>query len=151
MPRFMGIDYGTKRIGLAVGDTDAGVASPAETIDARAGVTDQVRAVGSAAREYQVDAFVIGLPLNMDGTEGDQAKVTREFGEALARTTGRPVHYWDERLSSRSARELLQPAGLTHKKRRAVEDSIAAQVILQGFLDAPSDGEDKGTERAAEQ
>lgn len=151
MPRFMGIDYGTKRIGLAVGDTDAGVASPVETIEAHGGVADQVRAVGSAAQEYQVDAFVIGLPLNMDGTEGYQAKATREFGEALARSIGRPVHYWDERLSSRSARELLQPAGLTHKKRRAVEDSIAAQVILQGFLDTPGYDEDKGTKPAAEQ
>lgn len=149
MPRFMGIDYGTRRIGLAVGDTDTGVASPVETIEACGVVTDQVRAVGTTAREYQVDALVIGLPLNMDGTEGDQAKVTRKFGEALARTTGKPVHYWDERLSSRHAQELLRPAGLTHKKRRAVEDSIAAQVILQGFLDAR--GQDEGTKSATEQ
>jgi len=149
MPRFMGIDYGTKRIGLAVGDTDTGVALPVETIEACGGITDQVRAVGTTGQEYQVDALVIGLPLNMDGTEGDQAKVTRKFGEALARTTGKTVHYWDERLSSRHAQELLRPAGLTHKKRRAVEDSIAAQVILQDFLDAR--GQDEGTKSATEQ
>ena len=149
MPRFMGIDYGTRRIGLAVGDTDAGVASPVETIEARGGITDQVRAVETTAQEYQVDAFVIGLPLNMEGTEGDQAKVARKFGEALARTTGKPVHYWDERLSSRHAQELLQPAGLTHRQQRAIEDSVAAQVILQGFLD--DRGQDGGTKSSTEQ
>lgn len=136
MIRMLGIDYGAKYIGFAVGDTDAGIASPVETIEAGSAISDQVRAVLTVTGEYDVDAFVVGLPLNMDGTEGEQAKITRAFGDALAQTSGKPVHYWDERLSSHSAQELLAPAELTRKKRKSVEDSVAAQVILQGFLDA---------------
>ena len=139
MPHIVGIDYGTKRIGLAVGDTDAGIASPLGTIEVHGDITDQVRAVLSSSQDYDVGVFVVGLPLNMDGTEGEQAKLTRRFGDALAHTSGRPVHYWDERLSSHAARGLLQPAELTRKKRKAVEDSVAAQVILQSFLDARAD------------
>ena len=144
MPRFLGIDYGTKYIGLAVGDTDTGIASPVETIKPRGAVADQVKGLQAAAREYGVDAFVVGLPLNMDDTEGEQAKITRRFGNELARTSGKPVHYWDERLSSHEARELLQPSGLTRRKKKGVEDSIAAQVILQGFLEADGSSNDLG-------
>lgn len=135
MPRFLGIDYGTKHIGLAVGDADTGIASPIETIEPQGAITDQVKGVLVAALEYGVDAFVIGLPLNMDDTEGEQSRITRRFGDELARTSGKPVHYLDERLSSHEARELLQPSGLTRRKKKGVENSIAAQVILQGFLD----------------
>ncbi len=139
MLRILGIDYGTKRVGLAVGDTDVGIASPLETIEIRGDIADQIRVVLSATQDYDVGAFVVGLPLNMDGTEGEQAKLTRRFGDVLAHTGGKPVHYWDERLSSHAAQELLQPAELTRKKRKAVEDSVAAQVILQSYLDAGAD------------
>ena len=142
MPRYLGIDYGTKYIGLAVGDTDTGIASPIETIKPHGAIADQVKGVLVAAREYGVDAFVIGLPLNMDDTEGEQAKITRRFGDELAQTSGKPVHYQDERLSSHEARELLQPSGLTRRKKKGVEDSIAAHVILQGFLDATDSSND---------
>jgi putative Holliday junction resolvase len=136
MQRYLGIDYGTKRIGLAVGDDGTRIASPIETIGAAGDVADLVRRIAAAAEEYQVDAFVVGLPINMDGTEGEQAKITRRVGDKLAHATGKGVHYFDERLSSASARELLQPADLTRKKRNAREDAVAAQVILQAFLDA---------------
>ncbi|MGB2985024.1 MAG: Holliday junction resolvase RuvX [Phycisphaerae bacterium] len=143
MRRLLGIDYGTKRIGLAVGDTEAGIASPLQTIEARGTIADYVSAVLAAANEYDIDAFVVGLPVNMDGTEGGQAKITRKFGDELSRKAGKPMHYWDERLSSFTARELLQPAELSRKKQKAVEDSVAAQVILQGYLDARSDKDDE--------
>ncbi len=136
MQRYLGIDYGTKRIGLAVGDDGTRIASPIETIESFNDVADLVRRIAAVAEEYQVDAFVVGLPMNMDGTEGEQAKITRRFGDRLEHATGKDVHYFDERLSSASARELLQPADLTRKKRHAREDAVAAQVILQAFLDA---------------
>lgn len=136
MARFLGIDYGTKRIGLAVGDDSAGIASPLETIEVRGGTADHARQVTSVAQAYEVDAFVIGLPVNMDGTEGKQAKLTRRFGVALNATDPRPIHYFEEQLSSVAARELLRSTGLPRKKQKALEDTIAAQVILQEFLDA---------------
>jgi len=136
MPRFLGIDHGKKRIGLAVSDPDATLASPLTTVAASGRLSDQVAAVLSCAKEYDIDAFVVGLPLNMDDTEGDQAKTVRRFGAELGRVSGKPVHYWDERLSSHAAEELLRPAELTRKKRKARLDRVAAQVILQGFLDA---------------
>jgi putative Holliday junction resolvase len=141
MAHIVGVDYGTKHIGLAVGDTDVGIASPLETIDPRSNIMDQVHSVLSAVLDYGVSAFVVGLPLNMDGTEGEQARITRNFGDALANTSGRPVHYWDERLSSQAAQGLLRPAELSRKKRKALENSVAAQVILQSYLDHQGDAE----------
>ncbi len=135
MSRFLGIDYGTKRIGVAVGDSTDRLATPVSTIEARGGIDDHVSRVEAVARDYGIDAFVVGLPKNMDDTEGKQAKLTRKFGSALAASSGKPVHYFDERLSSITAEELLQPAKLTRGKRKAVQDAVAAQVILQGFLD----------------
>jgi len=136
MPRFLGIDHGSKRIGLAVSDPGATLASPLATIPASGDLTDEIASVLSYAKDYEIDAFVIGLPLNMDDTEGNQAKTVRRFGTELARVSGKPVHYWDERLSSHAAEDLLRPAELTRKKHKARLDRVAALVILQGFLDA---------------
>ena len=136
MPRYLGIDHGSKRIGLAVSDPDATLASPLATIAAKGDLSDQIAAVLSCAKEYEIDAFVVGLPLNMDDTEGDQVKIVQRFGAELHRISGKPVHYWDERLSSLAAEELLRPAALTRKKRKARLDRVAAQVMLQEFLDA---------------
>ena len=82
--------------------------------------------------------LVVGRPLNMDGTEGPQARQTRAFGDRLAQDTGLPVHYFVERLSSIAAAERLQAADLTRKKTKARKDRVAAQVILEGFLAAAS-------------
>ena len=136
MACFIGIDYGKRRIGLAVSDRDEHIASPLTTLDARGRVAEDVRAVTACAAQYEVDGFVVGLPLNMDGTEGAQAKIARRFGDELARAVGKPVHLWDERLSSFAARELLEASDLTPKKRKERLDRVAAQIILQGFLDA---------------
>lgn len=136
MPRFLGIDHGTKRIGLAVSDPCATIASPLTTVAASGNLSEEVAAVLTCAKEYDIDAFVVGLPLNMDDTEGDQAKTVRRFGAELGRISGKVVHFWDERLSSHAAEELLRPAELTRKKRKARLDRVAAQVMLQGFLDA---------------
>lgn len=134
--RFMAIDYGTKRIGLAVGDDVTRLATPLEVIDATGRIDDDVRAVIEHANDYGVGAFVIGLPLNMDDSEGPQARTTRRFGDALARKTSLTVHYHDERLSTRTADDLLQPVDLTRKKKKQRADAVAAQVILQSYFDA---------------
>jgi putative Holliday junction resolvase len=134
--RLCAIDYGTKRIGLAVGDLQGGIASPLTTLTVTGGVDDQVRQIIEAADEYDVAEWVVGLPLNMDDTEGPQAKATRKFGRRLEEISGKKVHFFDERLSSLAADEYLAQAQLTRKKKKARRDRVAAQVILQTFLDA---------------
>ena len=134
--RICGIDYGTKRIGLAIGDLQGGIASPLATLTFTGGVDDQVRQIIEAADEYDVAEWVVGLPLNMDDTEGPQAKATRKFGRRLEEISGKQVHFFDERLSSLAADEYLAQAQLTRKKKKARRDRVAAQVILQTFLDA---------------
>jgi len=130
------VDYGAKRIGLAVSDPDATIASPLATVTAGSNLDACVRAVLDRACGFDIVAFVVGLPLNMNGTEGKQAEVTRRFGDRLAAVTGKPVHYWDERLTSVAAGDRLRSAELTRKKRKARLDRVAAQIILQEFLDA---------------
>lgn len=134
--RLCGIDYGTKRIGLAISDPGGLIASPLATLTVKGGVAEQVRAVIEAAADYDVAGWVVGLPLNMDGSEGPQAKVTRRFAEQLAKASDRAVHFCDERLSSAEADTYLREAELTRKKRKQRRDQVAAQVILQSFLDA---------------
>lgn len=136
MPRYMAIDYGSKRIGLAVADSETRLAAPVLGVPGSGTAELDARAVMAAAAEYGADEFVVGLPLNMDDSEGPQAKTTRKFGEVLKQISKLPVHFVDERLSSESAREKLQPAELTRKKRKARLDGVAAQAILQEFLDS---------------
>ena len=146
MTRYLGIDYGTKQIGLAVSDTGGTLAAPLRTIRASRNLQQDIRLILQGSREYDdVEAFVVGLPLHMDGTAGVQAKLTREFANELGRVTGKPIHLWDERLSSRTADELLREHGVTRKKRKAHQDRVAAQVILQEFLDARANPPPGGT------
>ena len=143
MPRYMAIDYGSKRLGLAVSDAGATLASPLTTLPSTGRMADDVANVLAEAREFEVDEFVVGLPLNMDGTEGPQAKATRRFGDELAKTSGRPVHYFDERLSSVTAEGLLQPGEFTRKKKKNRMDRVAAQVILLAFLESAGDSKNQ--------
>lgn len=136
MTRYLGIDYGSKRIGLSIGDDQINIASPLHTLVVEGHVKNQVACVRKVEDEYDIDAFVVGLAKNMDNTEGKQAKLCRAFGDALIKATGKKVHYFDERLSTHAADELLRPAELTRKKKKNILDSVAAQVILQCFLDA---------------
>ena len=135
MTRYLGIDHGTKRIGLAVGDDASGLASPVGMVDATGEWARQFEKIIAQAEEYGAEAFVVGLPLNMDDTEGGQAKLVRRFGDGLASASAMPVHYFDERLSSIEAEEHLIGTGLSRAKRKARTDAIAARTILQGFLD----------------
>ncbi len=136
MTRWAGIDYGRRRIGLALSDPGEKIASPGGVLDAVGTVSGDARQVLGWAAETEVEGFVVGLPLNMDGSWGPQAKLSQDFADRLRRLGSLPVELWDERLSSFQADELMQSAGLTSAKRKRLRDALAAQVILQSFLDA---------------
>lgn len=139
MKTYLGVDYGTRRIGLAFGDDLTGIASPAGLVEVRGdGAEEHARATLLAADEFAFDILVIGLPLNMDGTEGRQARKTRTFGDKLMALAGKPAVYFDERLSSFAAKETLRDTGAGRKKAKRQLDAIAAQQMLQAFLDGRS-------------
>jgi putative Holliday junction resolvase len=133
--RYLAIDLGDKRTGVAVGDDDTRIVSPLEVIAApRARIMEPLL---DAIDEQGPGALVIGLPLNMDGTEGPQAQLAREFGNRLAAATKLPVHFQDERLSSYAAEEHLKGSGRTRKQKKQLRDALAAAEILRDFLDEP--------------
>jgi len=136
MTRWAGIDYGRRRIGLALSDPGEKIASPSGVLDAVGTVSGDARQVLRWAGENEVEGFVVGLPLNMDGSRGPQAQLSQDFADQLGRLGSFPVELWDERLSSFQADELMQSAGLTPAKQKKHRDALAAQVILQSFLDA---------------
>ena len=139
--RYLALDLGDRRTGIAVGDDATRLVTPTSVLETPRGpaLDDAVAAV---ITEHQPDALVIGLPLNMDGTEGDRAKISRVFGTALGARTGLPIHYQDERLTSDAADQRLARSGRTHKQKKAVRDALAAAVILSDFLgDEPTPDE----------
>jgi putative Holliday junction resolvase len=129
----LGIDYGTKRIGLAVCDPDRLIASPLGTQPNYTGKEAFFREL--VARSKFV-GIVVGLPLHSNGDESDMSRQARAFARWLAEITGLPVVMWDERCTSAAAEDALLEAKLTKKKRKARVDRVAAQMILQSYLDA---------------
>jgi putative Holliday junction resolvase len=130
----MGLDLGTKTIGVALSDRLWSVASPHETVKRVKFTADAARLLEIiAARE--VGGIILGLPRNMDGSEGPRAQSTRAFARNLERMTDLPIGYWDERLSTVAAERALLEADATRKRRMQVIDNIAAAYILQGVLD----------------
>jgi putative Holliday junction resolvase len=141
MPRWMGVDYGSRRIGVAISDFGATIASPAAVLSGSGSVRADARQLVSWARENEASAIVVGLPLNMDGTAGPQAEISNKLAAELAQTAPDwPVELWDERLSSYQADAHLQAAGTRPSRRRNLRDALAAQVILQSFLDSRNSG-----------
>jgi len=136
--RYLGVDYGAKRIGLAICDELEISAGPLAQIEGSGAgnLPADALAVAKIAQEYGVDEYVVGLPYNMDGSVGSQGQLCQEFARMLAQATGKKVHLFDERLSSEAAEAKMLEAGLTRKKRRARTDMLAAAIILQSFLDA---------------
>jgi putative holliday junction resolvase len=146
--RYLGIDLGDKRTGLAVGDDQLRMAVPARVLEMPAGQRDSLLAALERAIEDHLGnaaapgELVIGLPMNMDGTEGGRARAARDFAALLAARTGRRVHLQDERLTTAAADWSLARTGLTHKQKKERRDAIAAAALLQGFLNAlPKNGE----------
>jgi putative Holliday junction resolvase len=130
----MGLDLGTKTIGVAACDPDRRVAAPVETISRKRFNLDAARILELAA-ERRAAGFVLGLPINMDGSEGPRAQSTRAFARNLARLTELPIALWDERLSTAAVKRALIAADASRAKRRNVIDQHAAAYILQGALD----------------
>ncbi|NIX77137.1 Holliday junction resolvase RuvX [Microvirga terricola] len=132
--RLMGLDLGTKTIGLALSDVERRIATPLETIK-RVKFTPDVARIKDLVAQYDVGGFVFGLPLNMDGTEGPRAQATRAFVRNLKPLIALPVLFWDERLSTAVVTRTLLDADTSRAKRADVVDKMAAAYILQGALD----------------
>lgn len=132
--RLMGIDLGTKTIGLALSDVERRLATPYETIR-RKKFSEDAAALLDAVARYDVAGLVIGLPLNMDGTEGPRVQSTRAFVRNLGGLSAVPVAWWDERLSTAAVTRELIDLDVSRAKRAAVIDKMAAAYILQGALD----------------
>ncbi len=132
--RLLGLDVGTKTIGLALSDVMRQIATPLETIRRTKFKADAERLFKLAA-EHGVGGLVVGLPINLDGTEGPRAQSTRAFVRNLAPLTELPVAFWDERLSTAAAERALLEADTSRKRRAELIDKLAAAYILQGALD----------------
>jgi putative Holliday junction resolvase len=132
--RLLGLDLGTKTIGLALSDLGRSVASPLSTIK-RKKFTPDAEALLALADEHEVGGFIIGLPVNMDGSEGPRAQATRAFVRNLPHKTDLPICYWDERLSTAAVTRTLIEADTSRARRGELVDKLAAAYILQGALD----------------
>jgi putative Holliday junction resolvase len=131
----LGVDFGTVRVGLAVCDSERLIASPLAVYGRRDPAADAAY-FRDLVKAEEIAGLVVGLPVHMSGDEGGKAKEARAFGDWLAQMTGLPVAYWDERYTTADAEGHLLDAGLTKKKRKARLDKVAAQIILESFLDA---------------
>ena len=140
MSQIAGIDPGEARIGIAISDEDGSIAFPRETVSARGGAAEAAKRVRDALEDDEVSLAVVGLPLRLDGSEGEAARRARAFGEVLGPTLGVQVVYWDERLTTVSAERSLREMGRRSSKQREVVDQSAATILLQGYLDAKKGG-----------
>lgn len=132
--RILAIDFGEKRIGLALSDPLGFTAQGIETLE-RQNIKQVTAAIVDIVKKNQVGEIVIGLPVNMDGTRGFKAEEVLKFVPALEAASGVPVKTWDERLTSREANRLMIEEGLSRKKQRANSDRLAATLILQNYLE----------------
>ncbi|MHC4949015.1 MAG: Holliday junction resolvase RuvX [Planctomycetota bacterium] len=131
--RYLCLDLGERRTGVAVGDDETGVVTPLDVLAIAPGPALDA-AVDAAVARHEPDAVVVGLPLNMDGTEGPPAAAARRVADAVAGRTGLPVHVQDERLTSFAAEQHLAGSGRTHRGKARVRDALAAAEILRDFL-----------------
>ena len=132
--RLLGVDLGSKTIGLAVSDPLLKIASPITTLK-RSKLSSNAIEFSNIIKNYQIGGIIVGLPINMDGTEGPRVQATRDWSLDLARILGIPVAFWDERLSTVAVERMMLKADMTRNKRAAKIDQAAAAYILQGALD----------------
>jgi putative holliday junction resolvase len=132
--RLLGLDVGTKTIGLALSDVTRSIATPYETIR-RTKFTSDAEILVDIVDKMEVGGLIIGLPINLDGSEGPRAQSTRAFARNLAKHIDLPMAFWDERLSTAAVERHLIEAGASRKRRAEVVDRMAAAYILQGALD----------------
>ena len=135
MGRILGVDYGRRRVGIALSDETAMLAMPLLTVEVT-DVAGAIEAVKQIAAERRVSRIVVGLPLNMDGSRGPMAAEVDDFVKRLAEAAALPVDTYDERLSSGLVERVLVDADLSRARRKTVRDKLAAQVILQSYIDS---------------
>lgn len=138
--RIMGLDIGTKNIGVAVSDETCTLAQGRETIS-NSGRDKICSRIEELIEEYKIEEVVVGLPVNMDGTEGKKAEESRKWAELIKDKFRINVVLWDERLSTKEAEDIMIVADMSRKKRKKKIDQLAAQLILQGYLDRRNRGE----------
>ncbi|WP_211747538.1 Holliday junction resolvase RuvX [Paenibacillus sp. Marseille-Q4541] len=135
--KILGLDYGDRRIGVALSDAFGWTAQGLEVIERRR-EGNEIARITELVKLNEVSEIVVGLPKNMNGTVGPRGEICIEFAEVLRETLDLPVHLWDERLSTVSAERTLVEADVSRKKRKKVVDKMAASLILQNYLDAKS-------------
>ena len=137
--RYLGLDIGNRRIGVAVSDELGVTAQPVLTLERRRSgnsiAREDLRSLARLARRYGVAAIVVGNPVHLSGDQSSQAARVQAFAEELGALTGLPIRLWDERLTSREAHQILYEAGHARQEHRKVVDQVAATLILQSFLD----------------
>ena len=137
--RKMGVDYGDKRIGVALTDALCIISSPYEVFQ-NLSLEQSLQHLNDLIKQFNVDEVAMGLPLNMDGSEGERAKIHKDFGQKLSDLSGVKVVFVDERLTSAEAEELLIQSKVRREKRKELIDKIAAQIILQTYLNQTKRG-----------
>lgn len=149
--RRLGIDLGTVRTGLAIAEPEVSVATPLCTVR-HASLPEAVTAVAEVVAREQIQQAIVGLPLRLDGSEGDAARRVRQFAQALAKRARVPVRLWDERLSTVAAQNSLREQGVRRADQRRVVDQVAATLLLQSFLEhvAGARERDRGADEADE-
>lgn len=140
--RIMGLDFGSKTVGVAVSDPLLLTAQSLEIIRRKSEnkLRQTYARIEELVQEYEVEKFVVGLPKNMNATEGDRADKSRAFADGLFRRTGIEVVLWDERLTTVAAQRTMMEAGVRRENRKGYVDAIAASFILQGYLDSLQNG-----------
>jgi putative Holliday junction resolvase len=134
-PRFLGLDIGNRRIGVAVSDELGLTAQPVLTLERRSSRREDLRSLARLCRRFRAVGIVVGNPVHLSGETSPQAIKTQAFAAELGTLTGLPIHLWDERLTSHEAHQILYEAGHARQEHRKVVDQVAATLILQGFLD----------------
>ncbi|WP_411343457.1 Holliday junction resolvase RuvX [Paenibacillus sp. WLX1005] len=135
--KILGLDYGDRRIGIAVSDAFGWTAQGLEVID-RQRNPEVLERIAELVKEHEISELVVGLPKNMNGSVGPRGQLCIEFAEHLRESVQLPVHLWDERLTTMSAERTLIEADVSRKKRKQVVDKMAASLILQNYLDSKS-------------
>jgi putative holliday junction resolvase len=133
--RVLGIDPGARRIGLSLSDAEGRFASPIGAVQVR-DREQAIREIAAEAVRHEAQRVVVGLPLRLDGSEGESARLARRLAERVGAATGLEVVLWDERLTSRAAERALSAAGARGARKRAAVDAVAAALLLQSYLDA---------------
>lgn len=139
-PRFLGLDVGNRRIGVAISDELGLTAQPVLTLERKRSPREDLRSLARLARRFGVAGIVVGRPVHLSGEASQQTEKTEAFAAEMGEMTGLPIHLWDERLTTREAHQILYEAGHARQEHRRIVDQVAATLILQSFLDEAKTG-----------